>query len=234
LCTAYYKVSFYHHLKYSHLKKKIIIIATLLLYFQSIPITALLISKISYYPPPTANEIKLSQAIVVIGGGVNKYGPEYSQKVSLSASTDIRLAYTATIAKLNESLPIIVSGGYTGNIREANLMKDWLINIYNVKNPIIIENKSRTTDENAKFVAQILLPQKIKHIVLVTQAYHMRRAVMLFNKYGLDSIPASTDYYSPYSAFTPVLAFIPSSGAMVQVAMMYHEIIGYWFNKYVN
>ncbi|MCX8515233.1 MAG: YdcF family protein, partial [Burkholderiales bacterium] len=203
-------------------------------YLQSIPITALLISKISYYPPISFNQIKSNQAIVVVGGGVNKYGPEYSHKVSLSANTNIRLAYTAYIAKLNESIPIVVSGGYTGNIREANLMKEWLIDLYNVKNQIIIENKSRTTDENAKFVAQILIPQKITHIILVTQAYHMRRALMLFDKYHLIATPASTDYYSTYSAFTPVLAFIPSAGAMTQVAIMYHEILGYWFNKYIN
>jgi len=54
------------------------------------------------------------------------------------------------------------------------------------------EIKSRSTDENAQFSAEILLPQKRNTILLVTHSYHMKRAVRSFEKVGFTVIPAPT------------------------------------------
>lgn len=212
----------------------IIIFAWVFLYLQSLPRSAYLLNKIYELPPLTYSEFESSEAIVILGNGINKNGPEYPLGVNVSSGTAIRLNYAVFLAKQDPQKLIVVSGGYTGNLREANVMKDWLINIYDIKNPIIMENKSRNTDENAKFVAEILLNLHIKNVVIITQAYHMRRAMMLFNKYGLNPVAGSTDYFSSFSAQTPALAFIPSAVAMDQVTIVYHELIGYWLYKYFD
>lgn len=205
----------------------IISIGWIFLYVQSIPLTAYIISKNYELSPIQTEDFKLSQAIVILGGGINNSSLEYPSGINVNDGTAVRLNYAAYLAKQDPKKLIITSGGYTGSIREANVMRDKLITAYDVKNPIILENQSRNTDENAKFVADILLPMHIKNVVLVTQAFHMRRSMMLFKKYGLNPIAASTDYYSSYDALTPALTLIPNASAMRQISLVYHEILGY-------
>lgn len=209
----------------------LLIFGLISLYIQSIPLTAYILSKELEIPAMPISELNNAQAIVILGGGINGNSFEYESGVNANKGTLIRINYTAYLAKMSPNKLIVTSGGYTGKYRDANVMKDILINAYNVKNPIITENKSRNTDENAKFVANILLPMHIKNVIVVTQAFHMRRAIMLFKKYGLNPTPASTDYYISDDALTPVLSLIPTTGAMQQVSTIYHELIGYYIYK---
>ena len=145
--------------------------------------------------------------------------------------TLIRLKYAAYLAKQHPNYLIVTSGGYSGKYREADIMRQTLIKSFGVTNKIIVENKSRNTDENAKFVADLLLSQNIHNVILITQAYHMSRALMLFKKYGLNPVPASTDYYTSLNATIPILSIIPNAEAMAQTTIILHEILGYFFYK---
>ncbi len=210
----------------SHL---LIIIGILFLYLQSIPFTAYYLTKCIEVPPTTLIQMKNSQAIIVLGGGIKNTGFEYPTHAVVNTDTLIRLRYASYIAHLYPDKLIITSGGFTGNhYTEALVMRDSLINDFHVTNQILLENRSRNTDENAKFVAQILAAHNITQVVVVTQAYHMRRAIALFKKYGVDAIAAPTDFYNSYDAKTLSLAFIPNAGAMQQVARVLHEILGYF------
>lgn len=213
----------------------ILTVGLLFLYVQSIPLTAYLLTKSRELPPITENQIKSSTTIVVLGGGLNYIGNEYeSAEVSVNKYTLIRLKYTAYLAKQLPNYLIVTSGGYSGRYREADIMRQTLINSFGVTNNIIEESKSRNTNENAKFVANLLLSQNIHNIILVTQAYHMPRALVLFKKYGLNPIPASTDYYTSINATTTILSIIPTATAMAQTTLILHELLGTLFYKYLN
>jgi len=209
----------------------ILIIGILSLYIQSIPLTAYVLTKSRELPPLEMTQLKANDAIVVIGGGVNGNGFEYESGISVNRNTLIRLQYTAYLAKKYPRKLIVTSGGYTGKFREGDVMKYILVNSFGVKNPILVENNSRNTDENAEFVAKLLLDKNIHNIILITEAYHMRRAMMLFKKYGLNPTAASTNYYSNINATTPTLSIIPNAGSIFQVSTMYHEILGYLIYK---
>ena len=209
----------------------IISVAVFLLYLQSIPVTAYILSKRYELPPLQMADLTTSDAIVILGGGINPNGFEYESGINVNRGTLIRLQYAASLAKLQPHKLIITSGGYTGKFREANVMRNVLVNSFGVKNPIIVEPNSRNTDENAKFVADILKPLHIHNVILITQAYHMQRSMMLFRKYGLNPTAASTDYYSSEDALSPLLSFIPTAAAMLQVSVVYHEVIGYYVYK---
>ena len=47
---------------------------------------------------------------------------------------------------------------------------------------ILIEDKSRTTEEDAKFTKEILQKYKYKSLILVTAPYHSKRAASIFRK----------------------------------------------------
>ena len=204
----------------------IIIFGLLTLYIQSMPITAYMITRSQELPTLDISSLESSEAIVVLGGGLKNNSYEYESGVSVNRSTLARLLYTAYLAKIYPNKLVVTSGGYNGKIREGDVMKRVLIDSFDVKNPILVEDNSRNTDENAKFVAKILLAKDIHNITLVTQAYHMARAMMLFKKYGLNPTAASTDYYYSPNAKISILYIIPNASAMLQIAVMYHEILG--------
>jgi len=45
-----------------------------------------------------------------------------------------------------------------------------------------VERSARNTDENARFSARILETRGVRMILLVTEAYHMRRGEACFRK----------------------------------------------------
>jgi uncharacterized SAM-binding protein YcdF (DUF218 family) len=51
---------------------------------------------------------------------------------------------------------------------------------------VIVEARSRTTGENARFCAELLAPLGARTVWIVTQPFHGRRAARLFRHVGLD------------------------------------------------
>ncbi len=102
---------------------------------------------------------------------------------------------------------------------------------------ITIENRSRNTHENALFSAEILTRQFPKQsYLLVTSAFHMRRAEGCFKKAGIPVTLFSTDFYSHPRKITPDAWLIPSEGAIGKWSVIWHEWIGYlmyWLMGYV-
>lgn len=210
--------------------KLIILFGVIFLYIQATPFFSYHLSKSIELPPIKQSAVKNSQAIVVLGGGINNSSYEYPMGAVVKTSTLIRLDYAAYLAKQYPNKLIVTSGGYTGSkYTEASVMRDTLITTFAVKNPILIEDKSRDTDENAEFVAKMLLAKGIHRVVVVSQAFHVRRAIMLFKKYGLEPIGASTDYVSSDDAHTKELMFVPNATAMAITARTLHETFGYLF-----
>ena len=92
--------------------------------------------------------------------------------------------------------------------------------------------KASNTEQEAEGVAQLLGVGKspaAPRILLVTSAYHMSRAEMLFLRAGLEVIPFPVDFQTKLG-ITP-RSFIPSGGTLQQTDTALHEIYGrvyYW------
>lgn len=61
---------------------------------------------------------------------------------------------------------------------------------------IVIEEKSKNTNENAKYIGELLKDTQTKNIILITSASHMKRSVTTFQKNmaGIGIIPAPCNY----------------------------------------
>ncbi len=59
---------------------------------------------------------------------------------------------------------------------------------------LVIEKASRNTYENARFSMDVLKPEKTENWLLVTNAWHMPRAMGCFQKAGWNVSPAPTGY----------------------------------------
>ena len=206
-----------------HVGIAITIVATSLLYVAALPVVAARMIEEVEIKPVEKPDFSGAQAIVVLGGGVHPgdgdkepdtLGPWSLERVLLAAQAYRQL-----------NLKVVVSGGQVGGAHpsEASLMKAALEGDFNV--PVTwAEDQSRTTYENALYTAKLLRADKVTTIVLVTQAWHMRRALWSFERAGLHAIP----YPAPltYDEKDRMADYVPSIGALERSYHALHEAIG--------
>ncbi len=193
------------------------------------PFSALLLKGLEQYPPlePPVT-VQNEQAIVVLSAGSYPYAKEYAKAIDGAAALQ-RNHYAAFLHK-QTGLPVLVTGGYVGsvNISEASVMADTLKNSFNTE-VTWQETKSRNTAENAMYSAEILKENDIKTIYLVTHAWHMSRAVKMFEQQGIKVTPAPTMFVSEITD-TTLSYYMPSASALFSTRRALHEYIGiFWY-----
>lgn len=120
-------------------------------------------------------------AIVILGGGVEKFAPEYGVS-NLSPRTLERLRYGIWLSK-QTGAPMAFSGGIgwaqDDALPEARVAARVASEEFG--RPIRwLELSSRDTRENASHTIALLREAGIRHIVLVTHGWHMPRARRAF------------------------------------------------------
>lgn len=128
-----------------------------------------------------------ADAIVVLGGG--KVRPEQLTNSRLSAAAHAWLAGRAPMIILSGG------GGRNGSGRgrsEADRMAAAIATLGVPESVLVLEDRSRSTEENAQFCARIGRQRGIRRILLVTSSLHMPRASLLFREAGFEvtSVPA--------------------------------------------
>ena len=189
-------------------------------------VSGLLVDQVEIFPALSDLEIRNSDAgaIVILSGGrhrdAREYGGDTVDELSL-----VRCRYGAYLHR-KTGLPILVSGGWvfeTDGKSLSQVMAEVLREEFQV-DEIWLEDKSRTTAENAVFSARILARKGIGTILLVTQAWHMPRSVRAFEKAGLKVIPAPTAFEgNKQFEFRELL---PNANALWTSHFALHEMIG--------
>jgi uncharacterized SAM-binding protein YcdF (DUF218 family) len=87
-----------------------------------------------------------------------------------------------------------------------------------------VEQESDDTAQNAIFSARILQQAGVRRILLVTDALHMPRARRIFERSGMQVVPAPTVFYSRERP-NP-LRWLPSASALRLSQYALHEWIG--------
>jgi uncharacterized SAM-binding protein YcdF (DUF218 family) len=119
---------------------------------------------ISFYLSPQ-DELKKTDAIVVVSGG----------------DTDARVTEGVKLYFQKWAPKLIFSGAAaSGDVSNALAMKRISVSKGVSIESIIIEEESKTTSQNAHFVAKILKENNMKSIILITSPYHQRRAYNSF------------------------------------------------------
>jgi uncharacterized SAM-binding protein YcdF (DUF218 family) len=166
-------------------------------YFCSTPYFAgLLISQVESYPALDASSPgdPSAGAIVLLSGDLAVNATEYGSD-TVGGHSLLRTRYAAFLQR-KTGLPILVSGGLLprGATRSlAQVMAETLKQDFNA-GEVWLEDKSLSTAENALFSKTVLAKKQTGRIYLVTQAWHMPRAVAVFEKAGLSVIPAPTAF----------------------------------------
>lgn len=108
---------------------------------------------------------------------------------ALSRALKSRLDTTYYYLLKNDDTKVIVSGGQGSgeDISEAEAMSQYLISKGIQKERIIKEDQSTNTYENIKFSKKYIEEEK-DHIVIVTNGFHVFRAISIAKKQGLASV----------------------------------------------
>ena len=167
-------------------------------------------------------------AIVILSAGrrslADEYGNQFDNQAPDSLSLE-RIRYGAFLAR-KTGLPILVSGGTLAPDTEpvAKTMAKTLQFDFGIQ-PKWIEDQSINTAENASLSSNILRRAGIGRVMLVTHAWHMKRAANAFAANGLSVTPAPTAFYFPgrssvWDLLTPSVSTFRMSGYAL------HEFIG--------
>jgi uncharacterized SAM-binding protein YcdF (DUF218 family) len=162
-------------------------------------------------------------AIIVLGADM-RAGAGAGEPDSVGAVTLERLSEAARLER-RRHLPILVSGGRVGSGEAslADVMRTALIDDFRV--PVAWrEDRSRNTWENAAFSAAILRRAGVPAALVVTQPWHMTRALWSFaaNGYPVSAAPTQDARPQPASA----ASLLPQVPSLLDSTHALHELIG--------
>lgn len=191
----------------------------------SMPIVvAPIMARLEQFPVPPSTTLASAQAIVILGGGMRPYAPEFGGE-SVGSRTLERVRYGAKLGR-ELKLPILVTGGAPEKgAAEAQLMAKALQQDFGVT-PRWIEDQSLNTHQNATLSGPLLAKAGVHRIVLVTHAAHLRRAVAEFEAVGLEVIPAPTAFFTNQNDPAPELDLTPNAGSAYVGWYATHEWLG--------
>jgi uncharacterized SAM-binding protein YcdF (DUF218 family) len=202
--------------------------AFLLLYALSTPLLSKQLLAMAQLPSGALSdphaEYEEPGAIVVLSAGRHRSAPEYGGDIVDGLGLE-RLRYAAHEAR-KTGLPVLVSGGRDRDdeVPLADLMKQVLEEDMQV--PVRwVEDRSRNTFENALFSARMLRSENIGSVILVTHAFHMRRAAEAFERVGIHVVPAATVFTLTGTPFE-LRDLVPQVSSLQSSAYALHELIG--------
>lgn len=169
--------------------------------------------------------------ILLLGGGISAGVPDFS---GIGAPGGEMMARIVTAVRLQKLLgiPVIVSGGavfQNQTTTEADVARRFLEDLGVPHEKIIEESKSRDTFENAEYTVEICSQYGYKRPVLVTSAFHMRRAVASFEKAGMKVLPFPANFRTWRNKFYGWQDFLPVSFDGSSTAL--REYLGLLFYK---
>jgi len=201
-----------------------------ILWLWSTPFVAGWLShSLEHYPPLDRSLVGDAGAIVVLGGGRIKAAPEYGDLDTVAEDTLARVRYGAKLAR-ELGLALAVAGGSVkdpdrtgvGPIMAQVLREEF-------QTPVKwVEQQSRNTAQNASQL-RALLP--VQHIVLVTHAMHMPRAVATFERVGFTVTAAPMGFRSGRNDPYDFLDCLPSGSALIVSRAALHEWLGMFYYK---
>jgi uncharacterized SAM-binding protein YcdF (DUF218 family) len=209
-------------------KKKLIYIAIGVLYIISTPIFSnnffKLVEGSEYRKPISA--IDSADAIVVLSGmlEINEVG----DSTYIEWGDPDRFFGGIALFNAGKAQKLVFTGGKMpwdkAKKTEGAVLKEYAISNGITSEKIFVTKDVENTADEAVAVKELISPSK--RIILVTSAYHMYRAKLLFEKQGLIVITYELDHkYRKYRNYT-IFDFLPNTDSLKLIETGVRELIG--------
>lgn len=174
--------------------------ATLLFAFSTNPVANALARSLEQPPLATFAPGKHYDAVVVLGGFVQTAWSESAGVAQYTESVD-RVLVAWDLVRAGQADRIVVTSGPPTEDgspawAEATMVARDLVMRGVAREKILVDDAARNTRENALHAADIARREGLRDLVLVTSAFHMRRALGCFEAVGLAPDTLPVDYIS--------------------------------------
>jgi uncharacterized SAM-binding protein YcdF (DUF218 family) len=166
--------------------------------------------------------------IIVLGGAVS---PELSQArgmPELNAAAE-RMTVVADLARRFPKARVVFTGGNNNlvdnSVTEAQVAQTLFDSFGIARARVVLEDRSRTTAENATLTRDLVKPQPGERWLLVTSAVHMPRSIGVFRRAGfaVEAYPVDFRTRGWIDAATP---FASVSDGLARTDTAVHEWLG--------
>jgi uncharacterized SAM-binding protein YcdF (DUF218 family) len=148
------------------------------------------------FPPWDASH-GAPDGIIVLGGSIDADLSEARGETVVRGAAD-RIIAAAELARRYPNARVLFSGGspnlVSNDAREADYAGALFESLGVAKARLMMERRSRNTQENAEFSKVMVEPKSGERWLLVTSAFHMPRSVGLFRKAGFNVEPYPVDW----------------------------------------
>ena len=216
--------------------KKISLTGVIILVILSMPIVSdkLIAYLESDYELIKPSKVESADAVVVLSGMVKTIQTKNGLDYEWGEAAD-RIFAGIDLFKSNKAPVLILTGGklpWSIGVPEGEYLRDVAIDLGVPKKDILLTENVENTDQEAKAIKKILLLDNPK-VILVTSAFHMPRAQLVFEAAGINVIPFPVDFIIGAEKLT-FMSFIPSAGSFASTSFFVREMIGrtYYSLKY--
>ncbi len=173
---------------------------------------------------PTYDDAVTYDAVILLGGVVEERAMKSSGQIAFNDNVE-RLIVTHRLVRDGKARVVIVSGLSPEADVLAQQLEDWGL----PKERIVLETRARNTRENAVFSQQIARDRGYARVLVVTSAFHMRRAAECFAAVGMKVDTMSVDYRASDSV--PFGEWLPRAGSLALTSMVIREMAGRWIYR---
>jgi uncharacterized SAM-binding protein YcdF (DUF218 family) len=187
------------------------------------------------YPPVGVDAAPAADAIVILGGAVG-VSDAPGTAADLTDTSD-RVYHAARLYKAGKAPLVMATSGSAAceepAASEAGAIR-WLLEQLGVPERAVVSvsgSANTATDADAALIKQAMAPHGVKRVLLVTSATHMRRALAVFRRAGIDAVPSPTDYEEmecpkPPAGRRVVFEYLPDADALAKSTKAVNEYVG--------
>lgn len=162
---------------------------------------------------------------IVLAGGIDRAAGNTEDIGHLSEDSYRRTISGVHLAEPVPDSRLVVSGGYGGHVREADLMRTLAQALGMPAGRITEDRDSHTTYGNAQQVKLLLAELPGRPAYLVTSAMHMPRALATFRSAGLQVRACPVDFR--HAEPEGLDAIVPRVDALLKTSDAVREILAY-------
>jgi len=216
--------------RYVRLGRGLALAAILLLFAAAtLPLSVVLLVPLeNRFPQPSA-DMNPPYGIIVLGGAINDTLSVARGQTVFNEGGE-RITEAVILAKRFPNARIVYTSGTNlvlgGSSSEAARARDLMAQMGVAPDRVTIEDKARNTEENALFTAAIVRPEPWQRWVIVTSAFHMPRAMGVFEKAGFHPIAYPVSFYTTEKWFEQLRPVFDPERNLRTFQLALHEWIG--------
>lgn len=168
--------------------------------------------------------------IGIVLTGVTNLNKNATDRTFFNKGAD-RITHALQLYRMGKIKKILITGGTGLNPvnpqSEAEVLKRFLVMTGVPNSDILIEDLAKNTAQNAQFTRDFLQKNGLsidQEFVLITSAFHMKRAKGCFDKVGLKTVTFPVDYYSHEVKYDIPALIFPNADSI----SYWHKLVKEW------